>query len=530
MNSRFRARVWRELPYSARKAILGVLRTLDRWEAACHHFWQTFRQSLEESPLWLLVAILGLFGFLLTLWTILTIRPQPSVPSPAVHNTTLRPFTRNDLDSRIPERPSSLPDVPALSLAVDMSREPNIPNLAESWTDSLPSPQLSAQDLHPIVTWHVQRFNHFASVESESVVPLARLVLNMTARPVEPIDLSPKGWFAASATRNQSHELPEYQGDALLLLQQDLEATTEDELPTTHGAEHQEVHARIRWEIPQSTTVGIPSSLRLHVQNVGSNRLSELEVREDVSTLSIVTMADPPAAWNHQDLVRRRLHLRQGEEQTFHLTWIAPSIGSQRYAAAIRLGAEAHSRINVLATPPVTAAHPNEQTHPELQPLSGETRSALRRGLACRIAGNQQSEVNAIIEWQVIVENTGEALLRDVRIWSDVPSNLEHRFGPKLEYRVGDLAPGASKVAVFRALTRAAGLTAVQFRAFTPDQIEALAEALLWVRNQSQELPLPTSHEDYPSHGLGAAPILQPMNDLLCSSTVNVSLKSSVHP
>lgn len=545
MRHGFRSRVWRELPFSARRAIVSTLRAVDRLDEWLAETWQSF----QESPAWLVVAVAGVIGFLLTLWMLLFPPPPVTKPRLSAAVTTPRPLPQkaHELDSRLeplPRRtlaraePVEISPIQGVHVAAPVaqpaqpvtdrsSREnsadpsasgPSLWGELAEWMKTLPArpsrptPQTEiveelAQDkepgrpdVQPQVTFWRQTATPRSSREA-SPVQVRAVAVPVQTLTLDTLPPRADGWSIAQTRPAAELVVPaRYPGEAVEELQTIVGLGTTREDPEDNPQDwppHTEVALRLGWEAPPTVTPGQTHRAELVIKNVGAEAIRRLLVRENLSGLNIVTHAFPGGVVHGDWLERKLRRLRPQRERRFELEWW-PVPGERReYVAEVLVEALVAAVVHVetaAAAPPPQEPQPDIAEPPDPEPnreppldegnhLPDESAGRAAPPPAVEVAVHSTHWVrqSEVAEVTIEVRNTGGVSLHDVRIWADVPPNLIHRHGQQLEYLVGTLAPGATHTAVLRVLAKEAGLAVTSLRVKTAEEAEADAEVRLTV-------------------------------------------------
>ncbi|MDP1797784.1 MAG: hypothetical protein Q8K78_09895 [Planctomycetaceae bacterium] len=546
MRNRLRTVVWRELPFSARRAILGSVRALDDFERAVIYFWR----NLYYSPAWLFVAISGSVGIVLTI--LLFISLSKELMARAEGRTALQRIEVADLDPTLPPRwdtrlcleNGSLAAVPydaefafGRSLPpLRVSRPVEPPPVRESVAiaPSLPAepPRLAPPRLEPYV-----------EMLRQPQEPVIRPEILTARSELEELNLrdvtrQPDGW-----DEGRNHPLvakkapPAYAGDPDLNV-----AIPEDEdvwSDLTAWPNRAEIGMRIELHAPEQAAVGQAGRSHVLIRNDGEDTIHRIELRESLPLLPLVTGATPEARLRDNLIDREFRRLHPNRERNLSLAWFARENGDYHHEAQVlaetvvsatvlvEAGAQprtvepdpiAEEPVEVLITPeprrapeprpepvrvrpprPVPAEPaPVEESDPApmvAPPPTTVTIPPRRRdpipAVACRVKPTSTVKLNEVVELKVEVQNTGETPLHNVRIWADVPQSLRHRHGTKLEYPVGKLDPGQVHHSVLRVVGEKAGAAVAAFRVVSDENIRADAKGQVAVTVPKPMKPTP---------------------------------------
>ncbi len=592
MGHRLRTVVWRELPYSARRSLIGLLRAIDDFE----NFWRHVWRSLHFSPAWLFVAIVGGIGIVLTilLFCLLTqeLLAGPATSGlrrPIIESVSLVVTSTDEIDSRLCLVPSPLRSLPyaaefdlpdGVLLADDESpvvipveerrpvrrppsRRPSQaavePPDFPAWDAVEPAVpaadpelqvdvQLWRQPLGPRVPPGMEHVLTAQSEPQKSTTPSRRTTL-------ESEDLERWTWF-----RNQQPAPAApvaYAGEPTVVMETSEESLWDDFSAwpgRTDVALHVELYAPMRANVQQ------PGRSRLLIRNAGSDVIRRIEVQEPLRPLDLVTHAEPAAALTDGTLYREFRRLRAGRDKTVALEWFPQFAGDRHHEARVLAEAFVAASVEVArASEPVVAepaveftpeVEPEPEFDPPPQPASRESveanpfepepappkpepapapvveplpaepapaepgpiiRKPPRRkvtlppvesvpepmvtpppaaaeqpatvapALACQVTGGEQVAVNGTTDVAIQIANTGETALTGVRIWAELPENLQHRHGNQLELVVGDLSPGETHRAILRVVGHKVGLANAKIQAVALETRSAGTQATLSV-------------------------------------------------
>ena len=544
---RFRSRVWRELPFSARRAIVGTLRTVDRIDQFFTNLWR----SLHHSPAWLFVAVVGTTGIALTIALFFSLTQQVladgargSGSSRVVPPDASSSAAADVLDTRLflDERPASpayradfefgrsrthtVARTPVREPPAEPVDEPPLlddpPSRPPRRTAApLPDEPAGEPDLRPRVSFQRHRGPDTALEETVETL-VARAGASVATRADE-LELEPRtadGWG-----EHRAHPLTEeaaparYHGDVDSIIHT---AAAEDEAfdDATAWSDRAEIAIRVELHAPEFAAPSQVGRSSLVLRNIGSETIRRVQIAEPIAPLDVVVDASPAGRVQDDILQREFLRLRPGRERILSLDWQPVSLEPRTHAANIRAEAFVAAVVEIegasapLEGPlePMSAEVPEQPVRPRRTPLRSaraqdeapqEPRPERprppapieqpvdesppveppqrRAAVDVTVRTARSVPIGEIAELAIEVRNTGDTILRDVRILAQVPQELRHRHGPQLEYDVGRLSAGATHQAVLRVVGSAAGASVTRLRVVARDAVEASAEARLAV-------------------------------------------------
>lgn len=394
MQHRLRNIVWRELPYSARRSIVGVLRAIDDFEA----FWIGVWRSLTYSPAWIFVAIFGGVGIVLTilLFFLLTQELLAGSTRLAAKRPVVEPVTwivtdNNLLDTRLclddlPVKPQPYPADFGYGDAIQFAdRRPiSRPPARQVVLDEPDFTQPQTED--PFPDWPTQP----AAMTVEAGQPSLQVAVNHI-RPgkVPTIPLAPAQVLTAhslsdlvanirideflpddwASYRNRLPALPAepYAGDRSVTIAATEELNDDDFTAWPNQADvglHLELYA------PQQTAVAVPQRSRLTIENIGDDTIRRIELQEPVQPLGLVTQANPPAALADGVLYRELRRLGARRTKSLDVEWTPQSAGSHQHLANVLAEAYVAAMVDVRSTQPERIAiEPAVRMEPVAPPL-----------------------------------------------------------------------------------------------------------------------------------------------------------------
>ena len=254
-----------------------------------------------------------------------------------------------------------------------------------------------------------------------------------------------------------------------------------------------EVALRLELEVPENVIAGRVHSSSLHIRNEGSTPVTRVRVHESLAELQTVTDAKPDGRV-HDDLLERDvIRLLAGRDQQLSVQWLPNDEGSQVHRAVVTMHAAVGATNNVVAPEPAAVSEPprlepepfdSELPQPE-RPLSLDpvpaAESSRNPAISCNVKHVNRTTVDEIVELQIVVKNTGDTPLHDVRIVVGIPAELKHRRGDEVEYEVGNLARRGSHTCVLRLVAQSPGDAISHIHVVTRELVEAKARSVIAV-------------------------------------------------
>ncbi len=265
-----------------------------------------------------------------------------------------------------------------------------------------------------------------------------------------------------------------------------------------------EVALRLELYAPHTVIAGRlhESSLLLH--NEGPTPVSVVRVRESLAELQTVTDANPAARINHDALERDVHNLPPGRDRRLGVTWLPDAEGSRIHRAAVTMHAAVGVTTNVVAPEPAAIIEPTTRVEPVPMPepiierpptLERQPTPERHPAITCDVKHVDRVLVDEVVELEIVVRNTGDTALSDVRILVEVPAELKHRQGAEVEYEVGNLARRGSHKAVLRLLALTPGQAVHQIHVVSHESAESQARAPITVIAKPISRPTPRAIE-----------------------------------
>lgn len=177
----------------------------------------------------------------------------------------------------------------------------------------------------------------------------------------------------------------------------------------------------IHKQAPQEVKVGKPASFAIRVQNVGSVEALDVKVHDSVPLGMRLVDASPAPLVKGNQLLWQLGAMPAGDERTLTMQLVPEQEGE--LGSVARVSFEAAASVRTMST------------RPELRITQSAPKTVL--------IGQQ-------LEIQLEVSNPGTGEATNVVLLEDVPAGLEHPKGPKLDSKIGNLAPGEIRQQVLR--------------------------------------------------------------------------------
>ncbi len=168
---------------------------------------------------------------------------------------------------------------------------------------------------------------------------------------------------------------------------------------------------------PDEIQVNEAAEFIVTVRNDGSITARDVTVRDQIPAGTELANTSPPASHSGDELIWQVGELHPGEEQTVSMTVIPKSEGEIGSVATVYFAAAASAK-SLCTRPQISVEH----------------------------AGPKQVLVGEDVIFKIQLHNPGTGIAHNVVIEEDVPEGLRHSAGNELEYPVGDLQPGETRV------------------------------------------------------------------------------------
>jgi len=391
---RLRNIVWRELPYSARRSIVGVLHAIDDFEA----FWIGVWRSLTYSPAWIFVAICGGVGILLTILLFFLLTQELlaggtrlATKRPVVEAVTWIVTNNDTLDTRLclddlPTKPQPYPadfgygDAIQFAERRPVSRPParqvviEEPDFSQPRTDD-PFPDWPTQPAAMIVEAgqpslqvavnHIRPGRIPATPLAPAQVLTARSLTDLIAN-IRIDENLPDDW-SRFRDRLPAAAAEPYLGDRSVMIAAAEELNGDD---FTAWPNRADVGLRIELYAPQNMGVAQAGQSRVTIENLGDDTIRRLEIQEPTQPLGMVTQAEPPAALNESVLYRELRRLGARRSKSLSVEWTPQTTGSLQHQARILAEAHVAASVDIRGTQPERIAiEPAVRMEPVVVPI-----------------------------------------------------------------------------------------------------------------------------------------------------------------
>lgn len=383
-----------------------------------------------------------------------------------------------------------------------------IPVPDPQWDELPPLPQVT-DDRHPDLSFQMVMLREFLPSTAEfpprshlaSVSAISEFPAATKSSPFADFALDAGPWSRTSKERAHPHRPVEAYADRIDVETEPLPHIDDSEFRLSSVPSFTEVVLRLEVHAPESATVGQDSKSSIVIRNDGLQDLPLVDVRESLTNLQTVTDAIPPAHVNRtENTVERRIsHLQPGKEPRLELIWRPDSEGLRTHTAMVMVQAAVGATTEVVAPvpeqpmpsvapEPVPMRPPREpEPIPEFRPIpmpAVEPVSVTQPGLSLDVKNVSRATVEDLVEIEIDVRNTGDAVLHDVRVAAQLPDQLKHRKGTRVEYSIDKMPVGGSKRTVLRVTAQSAGHAVCHLKASASEPVEAAKDATIDVANK----------------------------------------------
>lgn len=438
-------------------------------------------------------------------------QPKRLVFGPYVRDTStdIRPVR---LASNYRSRDSRLLVQAEWAFASDCDHEPArrptrriIPVPDPQWDELPPIPQVT-DDRHPDLSFQMSMLREFLPVTGE-FPPKSRTatVSAYSEFPPSPsegkgsnpfaFDLSP--WNRTSHERAQPDRPIESYVDRVGVEDEPLSAIDDIELRPGTTPSFADVSLRMEVQAPVSVTAGQLSQSALVLRNEGLRDVPVLTVRESLAGLETVIDAIPPARVDQFEntLERRVDRLEPGKDQRLELVWRPDTEGIRTYSAIVTVQAAVGATTEIVppvgqqpmpsvAPEPIPAREPDVEPEPvfEQEPAPPEPQPPPKQpALSFEVQNQPRAIVDDLVEFAIVVRNTGDLPLHDVRVVAHLPEQLKHRQGTEVEYNIPQLPVRGTERAVLRVVAQSSGQAICRLHVSAEEPAEAKSKAVVEV-------------------------------------------------
>lgn len=508
MKSRFLRLMWREI----RRDLPRPFRQF--WDDVAGFFgwitlhWLRFRRALRNSPEWYFAVSFGFLGLVLTLLLFLSLPSDPPVEQAALVTLVdlAPPPNPDDIDSRLAHWEAALVSVdrsipievldgPSM-LARDYSRERVSP--FENWAPEPERLRPTPVDDDPFANWQVQQpatspdldfLAEYVGLKSLPAIPRLGAPSTQTAASslTQPSGITSVGreeladlgnWSATRFVARPATVQPIGYAERNFAKSGELAPGWDDDAATdVPGSQpsHAEMALRIQVDAPSQANQFSRHRSKVLIENRGDTPLSTVRILEPLAHLETVVDAVPPARVTDQSLERELWNVAPDATEDVELEWIPQRDQSLMHSVLVAASTQVSTTTQVGPADPIAAREPEPVRVP--QPLPDLQPRQLLPGLACRPEYTARVPLNGVWEMNILVSNTGEVELTDVRVLAAVPNSLLHRHGALVECPVGRLSPGESRTVKFRALADRVGMAVSQLVVICAENVSAVESA-----------------------------------------------------
>lgn len=249
-----------------------------------------------------------------------------------------------------------------------------------------------------------------------------------------------------------------------------------------------EVALRLELLAPKSTVAGQTSHSSLVVSNDGLRDIPLITVREPLVGLDTVTDAIPPARVDPFDnsLERRIQRLEPGRKERLELIWRPDEEGRRIHTARVTIQAAVGATTEIVpavAEQPMPSVAPEPMSFQEPQePVEPRPIPEPNPRVSLDVQNQPRATVDDIVEIAILVRNTGDVPLHDVRVVAELPEHLKHRRGTEVELTIDTLPVRGSERAVLRVVAQSAGKAICKLHVAANEQAEAKSRAVIDVQ------------------------------------------------
>jgi hypothetical protein len=236
-----------------------------------------------------------------------------------------------------------------------------------------------------------------------------------------------------------------------------------------------------------------------------------------MSTLKTVTDAIPPArvvhdrhpeealdliepgAWpksprqdtDSKSLERSIEHLDPGKNRKLELTWRPDATGHRTHTAQVIVSAAVGSLTEVVppvqdqsmpsvAPEPIPERERPIEVQPAIEPEPARIVEPEKHpGLSFDVQHQPRAIVEDLVEMNIVVRNTGDVPLHDVRVVAQLPDQLKHRRGQEVEYVINRIPVSGSERAILRVVAETSGRAVCHVHVASQEAVESNSKAII---------------------------------------------------
>lgn len=184
---------------------------------------------------------------------------------------------------------------------------------------------------------------------------------------------------------------------------------------------------RIEWTGPSNVRVGQPNDYTIYVRNTSNVSLTDVKLRLNVNTKSIVGASPKPAATD-DELVWELGAIGAREDRSVQIRMVQSEKGTK--------GATANVTFSTRASLTIRASEPK---------------------LMVKASATGRCHIGDGTGYELTVTNPGDGVAEHVKLVAEVPDGMEHVKGRMVKFDIGNLNPGEKRTVQVLCVARAGG-------------------------------------------------------------------------
>ena len=264
-----------------------------------------------------------------------------------------------------------------------------------------------------------------------------------------------------------------------------------------------EVALGLEIRAPKSAVAGRTNQSSILLYNNGDREIPLIFVREPLGTLETITDAIPPARVDQfeNSLERKVQRLEAGKSSQLELVWRADSLGRRTHSAIITAMASVGALTEIvppvgeqpmpsIAPEPIPAREPPVEPEPPIEPVlqpepfpeaTATPVPDVHPKLSFDVKTVPSVRVDDTVEIAIVVRNTGDVPLHDVRVFAQLPEQLKHRQGNEVEYTINVLPVKGTERTVLRVVAAKSGQAICNLHVAATEPASAESRAVIEV-------------------------------------------------